>query len=64
MHPTEPLPDLFSVNQVATFCGVKPRTVRRWINTGQLPARKLGPRSTRVTRADLELLIHRKLDES
>lgn len=32
------------VEEVAEDCGVKPATVRAWINSGRLPARKVGHR--------------------
>lgn len=43
-----------SINQAADRAGVHPRTVRRWIATGALPAYKMGPKLVRIDVADLD----------
>lgn len=42
-----------SVRQIADLFGVCPKTVRRWIARGDLPATRLG-RDWRVARSDLK----------
>ena len=44
----------YSVSQVATLLGVNRVTVWRWIRTGRLPASRVGTRTTRIARGDLE----------
>ena len=46
-----------SVQEAAAHLGVKPRSVRRYIASGRLPAYRVGPRMIRVNIADLDLLI-------
>ena len=44
-----------SVRDVATLLRVCPKTVRRWIKSGTLPATRLG-RDWRIARSDLKAL--------
>jgi excisionase family DNA binding protein len=44
---------LFTVNQVAEFLNLHVKTVRRYVRTGHLKAKRIG-KEYRVTRADLE----------
>jgi len=46
-------PELYTVQQVADHLGLHPRTVRRYVREGTLPARRVG-RQYRVSAADLE----------
>lgn len=46
-------PQLLTVDDVAGTLRVHPRTVRRWIAEGVLPAIKLSPGSIRIKPADL-----------
>jgi excisionase family DNA binding protein len=50
------IPRLFSVADTAQRLGVSARTVRRWIDEGQLPIHRLG-RQIRITEADLIAFI-------
>lgn len=52
-----PKRELLLLSEVAQFCRVTPRTVRRWIAIGMLPSIKL-LRGVRVRREDLERLVH------
>ncbi|MBN9104214.1 MAG: helix-turn-helix domain-containing protein [Propionibacteriaceae bacterium] len=45
--------DQLTIPQVAERFGVAPKTVRRWIASGELPARRLGPRVIRIDAADV-----------
>jgi excisionase family DNA binding protein len=52
-----PIPErLLTVAQVAERCQVSPRSVRRWIDDGQLPVLRLG-RSVRVSDGDLATFL-------
>ena len=44
---------LLTIPQVAEHFSVDPRTIRRWISSGVLPARRVGPRVIRVSADDL-----------
>lgn len=48
-----------TVNEVAERLSVSPRTVRRWIANGDLPAYKVGPSYVRVREADLGSFMRR-----
>jgi len=45
---------LLTRDDVAERYGVSPRTARRWLGLGHLPAIRLGPRILRARRADLD----------
>ena len=45
-----------SVKEVAHFLRVDPKTVRRWIRKGHLPATRIG-RDWRIARNDLKALL-------
>jgi len=52
---------LLTVREVAQEMKVAEKTVRRWINTGWLPASKVSNQSGwRIRRSDLDALIHRQ----
>ncbi len=57
--------ELLTVNEVAERLKVKPLTVRRWINAGQLKAYSLGDRAGwRISEQDLAIfLAERRSDE-
>jgi excisionase family DNA binding protein len=46
----------YSVAEVAQLLGVSRTTVWRWIRAGQLPARRIGPRTLRVERRALAVV--------
>lgn len=45
-----------SPTEAGDYVGTSSRTIRRWIATGRLPARRFGPRTIRVLMEDLEAL--------
>lgn len=47
---------LLTIKQVADRCSVSDRTVRRWINSGQLVAHRIG-RITRVAEIDIAAFL-------
>jgi PAS domain S-box-containing protein/excisionase family DNA binding protein len=44
----------YSVSEAAAVLGVSRMSVWRWIRAGRLPAARIGPRTTRIARPDLE----------
>ncbi len=56
MRPIERTSQLMSTEDVAAVLAVTPKTVRRWILAGELPAVKLH-RQWRVRLEDLELVV-------
>jgi excisionase family DNA binding protein len=51
------LTGLFTISEVATFCRVSEKTVRRWITSGRLDAVTLPAGTLRVRAADLLRLM-------
>lgn len=49
--------DLLTIAQVCRAYGVSRTTLWRWIRDSRLPADRLGPRTLRVRRADVERLL-------
>ena len=49
--------DFFSPNDVAKLLNVNPATVRLWIRTGTLEAKKIGPRKWFVPAAAVQALL-------
>lgn len=47
----------YTVSRAAARLGVSRVTVWRWIRDGHLPATRLGPRTTRISRDDVERLL-------
>jgi excisionase family DNA binding protein len=51
-------PKLLTVREVATILRVKPKTVRKWIAWGQLPATKpIGSKQWRVEESKLQQVL-------
>jgi excisionase family DNA binding protein len=46
-----------TVAQAAAALGVHPSTIWRWIDAERLPAYRVGPKSIRIRRSDLEQLV-------
>lgn len=57
MPNVKPARDLIGLDDAAAICGVTPRTIRRWIAAGQLPAVRVGPRLIKVSTRDLSALM-------
>ena len=47
---------LLTVSEVAEVCRISTRTVRRWIERGELPAHRLG-RQLRISEKDLKIFL-------
>jgi len=45
---------LLKVTEAAEFLSVHPNTVRKLIKSGKLPALRLGPKTIRIRKSDLE----------
>ena len=50
------VPPLFSIPEVAVCLKVSPKTVRRWIDQGDLPVHRLG-RQIRISEPDLSAFV-------
>ena len=55
-----PNPETVSVAQAAEREGVTPKTIRRWIADGIIPAHRVGPKLIRIRVPDLDAL-HRRI---
>ncbi len=53
---TSPLPAFYSVAEIAKLLKVNPKTVRRWIENGDLTVHRFG-RQIRITDSDLVTFI-------
>jgi len=56
VHSQAQLPELLTLEQVAEHLQVSVKTVRRWIDAGDLVAHRIG-RGLRVSKADLQAFI-------
>lgn len=50
-------PDLLSIKQASQIVGLSEKTVRRFIESGELPAHRVGPKAVRIYRSDLDAFI-------
>lgn len=57
-HPRREI-EVETVQSAARRLGVCPKTVRRMISDGRLPAYRLGPRMLRLDPADVDRLLQR-----
>ncbi len=57
--PPSPPPTLYTVPEVAGLLKVSIKTVRRWIDTGDLTVHRFG-RQLRVTESDLSAFIRQR----
>jgi excisionase family DNA binding protein len=48
MEPEQQPPDFLSINEAARRLGVNPKTARKLVETGELPAVRLGERLIRI----------------
>src|SRR5919199_3849330 len=48
----------YSVSEVAALLGVSRVSVWRWISAGRLPVSRLGHRTVRIRRDDIERIVH------
>ncbi len=58
---TSPLPSFYSVSETAKLLKVNPKTVRRWIEHGDLTVHRFG-RQIRITEPDLVAFIRQHRD--
>jgi nitrogen PTS system EIIA component len=52
--------EMLTVQEVADFMKVSDRTVRNWVNAGELARISIGKKEYRIRRSDLEDFIHRR----
>jgi excisionase family DNA binding protein len=48
-----------TVADVAELLKLNPQTIRNWIDRGELPAVRVGPRRVRIRQSDLDALLER-----
>lgn len=46
--------NLYTVKQAAEMLSVHPNTIRKWVQTGKLPAQRFGPRTIRINLNDIQ----------
>ena len=56
--------ELFTIRALATTLGVHPATVYRWRDAGQVRLVRLGRRTYRIERHEVERLLRAGLDDS
>lgn len=49
-----PPSDWGSLQQAADYCGVSAKTIRRWIASGHIAAKRFGPRVIRIRMSSLD----------
>jgi excisionase family DNA binding protein len=49
--------ELLTVAEVAAMLKLNPQTIRNWIDRGELPCVRIGPRRVRIKRSDFDQLI-------
>ena len=57
MTPAANTPTMLTIAQTAQQLGVHPRTVHRFMASGELPFVRLTPRAVRIRNTDVEALI-------
>ena len=55
--------DMLTVREAAARLKLDPQTLRRWIRSGVLPARRLGKKEYRIDAADLEARLSSRSEE-
>jgi excisionase family DNA binding protein len=57
--PKQPAPDALALSpqEAAWLLGVRPVAVRQWVASGKLPAVRLGRRTIRIRRSDVERFL-------
>jgi len=51
---------MFTVQEVATQLRVSDRTVRTWVEHGELPVFRIGKRGYRISESDLHVFIEKR----
>jgi excisionase family DNA binding protein len=55
--PKDQAPRRVGISDAAQHAGVCPKTIRRWIAAGDLPAYRVGPRLIKIDLADLDAMF-------
>ena len=56
-----PAPRWATLTDAAGRAGVDPKTLRRWIASGLLPAYRMGPRRVRIDLNDLDAVLFQRI---
>lgn len=56
--------EMFTVEEVAEMMKVNIRTVRAWVQSGELPRIRIGKREYRINKADLRVFIKNRRESS
>src|SRR5262245_7308590 len=59
--PEHPERAYYSISHAAEALGVSRVTIWRWINAGVLPVSRLGHRTARISRADLNRVVDERM---
>ena len=54
--PASTIPQMYSVEEIASQLNISQKTVRRWVDAGQLHIHRLG-RQIRITQEDLSAFL-------
>src|SRR5947207_5390603 len=57
LPPPADVPSYYSLSQAAALLGVSRMSIWRWVRAGRLPVARLGHRTVRIRREDLERLM-------
>lgn len=48
---------LVGINQASEYADVNPKTIRRWVSAGHVPAYRVGPRLLKIDLNELDAML-------